>query len=96
MNRGSCAADFKDAVAELLDFIETETGDGLELGERLGAGEDDAAQGGGGEDEEEGKAEFLGFGFAPFSEALVEDLLLGGEGVGGFDGDGAGAGKGLV
>ena len=57
--------------------------DRFELSESLWAGQDDVAERGGGEDEEEGEAESLGFGFAPVAEALVEDLLLGCEGVGG-------------
>ena len=79
-----CGADFDDAGAEFFDLFEAEAVDGFELREVLRVGEDDAAQGGGGEDEEQRKAQFFGLGFAPFAEALVEGLLFGGEGVGGF------------
>ena len=57
-------------------------------------GQDYAAERGGGEDEEEREVEFFGFGFAPFAEALVEELLLGGEGFG-FWCEGAGTGVGF-
>ena len=45
-------------------------------------GENDVAKSGRGEHEEEREIEFFGFGFAPFAEAFVEGLLLGGEIVG--------------
>ncbi len=74
-------ADFEDAGAEFFYFFVAEAVDGFELGESLRACEDDVAEGGGGEDEEEREAEFFGFGFAPFAEAVVEGLLFGGEGL---------------
>ena len=42
-----------------------------------------------------GRPRRFGFGFAPFAEAFVEGLLLGGEGVGGVGGGGALAGVGF-
>lgn len=78
------SADFDDAGAEFFDFFVAEAVDGLELGESLRAGENDAAESGGGEDEEEREVEFFGLGLAPVAEALVESLLFGGEGVGWF------------
>ena len=78
------SADFDDAGAEFFDFLVAETVDGLELGESLRAGENDAAESGGGEDEEEREVEFLGLGLAPVAKALVEGLLLGGEGFSWF------------
>ncbi len=90
----SGGADFDDRRAELLNFFVGEAVDGFELGEILRTGEDDAAEGGGGEDEEEREIEFFGLGFAPVAEALVEGLLLGGEGFW-FGCGGAGAGEGL-
>ena len=77
-------ADFDDVGTEFFDFFVTEAGDGLELRESLRAGEDDASESVGGEDEEEREIEFFGLGFAPFAEALVQGLLIGGEVVGGF------------
>ena len=82
----SGSADFDDARAEFFYFFVAEAVDGFQLRESLRSGEDDAAEGGGGEDEEEREIEFFGFGFAPVAEALVEGLLLGGEGVGWFRG----------
>ena len=69
--------------------------DGLELREVLRVSENDAAKSGRGEDEEERKIEFFGFGFAPFAEAFVEGLLLGGEIVGWFGCASASEGLGL-
>src|SRR5260370_39251670 len=88
-------ADFDDAGAEFFYLFVAEAVDGLEFGEGLWAGEDDAAEGGGGEDEEEREVEFFGLGFAPLAEALVEGLLIGGEGVCGFGRGGAGGSGGL-
>ncbi len=78
-----------DAGAEFFRLFDADAADGFELSDGLGADEDDAAEGGGAEDEELGEAELFGFGFAPFAEALVEGLLVGGEGFGGVGGDGA-------
>ena len=80
---GLIGADLDDAGAEFFYFFVAEAVDGFQLREGLRAGEDDAAEGGGGEDEEEREVEFFGFGFAPLAEALVEGLLIGGEGFGG-------------
>jgi hypothetical protein len=77
-------ADFEDAGTEFFYLFVAEAVDGFEFGEGLRTGEDDASQGGGGEDEEEREVQFFGFGFAPLAEALVEGLLLRGEGFGGF------------
>ena len=71
-------AGFEDTRAELFDFVVTEALNCLELIDRLRAGEHDAAEGSGREDEEEREVEFFGLGFAPFAEALVEGLLVGG------------------
>jgi hypothetical protein len=51
----------------------------MQFGQSAGVFENDVAQGRGAEDEELRKSEFLGFGFAPFAETLIELLLLGGE-----------------
>ena len=88
-------ADLEDSGAVLVDLFEADAIDFLELGEGAGALEDDAAQGGGAEDEELREAEAVGFGLAPVAEALVEELLLRGEGVGGFGLGFAGALEGL-
>ena len=89
-----CCADFNDAGAEFFRLFDADAADGFELSDGLGADEDDAAEGGGAEDEELGEAEFFGFGFAPFAEALVEGLLFGGEGFW-FGCGGAGASEGF-
>ena len=57
--------------------------------------EDDAAQCSGGENEEEREVELFGLGFTPFAEALIESLLFGREGFGGYGGCGVGAGEGF-
>src|SRR6202022_2727485 len=50
-------------------------GDGLELGEASGAGEDDVMEDRVGEDDEGGFAGLGGFGFAPLAETAFEIFL---------------------
>ena len=71
-------ADFENACSEIFYLFVVEAIDGLELGEVLRAGENDAAKSGRGENKEEREVQLFGFGFAPLAEALVEGLLLGG------------------
>ena len=72
-------ADCEDAFAEFVELVAIQGRDGMQFGQSAGVFENDVAQGRGAEDEELRKSEFLGFGFAPFAETLIELLLLGGE-----------------
>ena len=83
-NLSSGLADFEDGGTEALGLFRADAADGLQLCDSLWLGEDDAAQGGRAENKELRQAELFGFGLAPVAEALIEHLLRGGEGLGGF------------
>ena len=70
----------KDARAEFFNFVVAEAVDGFQFRQVLRTSEHDVAEGCRGEDEEEREIESFGFSLTPFSEALIEGLLIGGEG----------------
>jgi len=71
----SCSAEVEEGGAEAGELFGVEAADEAEVGEGLGLGEDDVAQGGVGEDEEGGQAGLRGFLLAPGAEFEVEGLL---------------------
>jgi hypothetical protein len=65
-------AEVEDGGAEAVELVGGEAGDGAEVGEGLGGGGDDVAEGGVREDEEAGEAGGVGFFATPLFEAVFE------------------------
>ena len=88
---GQALQKFDDGGAESFGFFGADAGDGSKLGDGARALKHDAAQRGGTENKELRQANAFGFGLAPGTQLLVEELLGGGERGGGIGCDGAGA-----
>ena len=71
-------AEVEDGRAEAGLFVGVEAGDGGEIGEGFGKGENDVTEAGVGDDEEGGETGGGGLLAAPEAEFLVEGLLGGG------------------
>ena len=78
---GCGVEEIKNGGAVLVGFFGAYAFDATEVGEGGGAVEDEGAEGGGSEDKEVWEVEAVGFGGPPGSEALIEGLLGGAEGL---------------